>query len=428
MSFLRSSVPGFAQAYIVDYAAAARHSRDAADHRRLSAQRRGRAALASCRGNAIGVYQWSPWSSTLPAMSNGRGRPIPQSRGFNHLPYRTMLPQRPGNLLVASRCASMTREGHSAARVSGGCFVMGRRRAPPRIWHWRETRLLRRSMLPSYRACWKLGAPISGVTSPDHRRSHCDEDPAAVTAGGDARRHRAWRGASVALEAGADCRSVRARCDARHRGAASCARAPARRNSTRRFVIENKPGAKRQPSAPSGRARGAGWRNDRREHRRAACAQYAVVLEALYDPFSELSPDQPASSTSRACSRVNADVPSPQHGRADRPIERQSQISSPDRSATARCRISPWRRFAMVSGADDRAHSIPRLAAGDDRTHSRRRADRLPAGDRRACRRCRPAASVALLSPRSGALGAAARSADAQGRPASMSANAVDRA
>jgi hypothetical protein len=31
----------------------------------------------------------------------------------------------PQNLLVAGRCASMTHEGQSAARVSGGCFVMG---------------------------------------------------------------------------------------------------------------------------------------------------------------------------------------------------------------------------------------------------------------------------------------------------------------
>ncbi len=31
----------------------------------------------------------------------------------------------PGNLLVAGRCASMTHEGQSAARVSGACFAMG---------------------------------------------------------------------------------------------------------------------------------------------------------------------------------------------------------------------------------------------------------------------------------------------------------------
>ena len=52
------------------------------------------------------------------------------SRGFNQLPYRMLLPRRElagrvANLLVAGRCASMTHEGHSAARVSGACFVMG---------------------------------------------------------------------------------------------------------------------------------------------------------------------------------------------------------------------------------------------------------------------------------------------------------------
>jgi hypothetical protein len=35
------------------------------------------------------------------------------------------LPQGIDNLLVAGRCASMTHDGQSAARVSGACFVMG---------------------------------------------------------------------------------------------------------------------------------------------------------------------------------------------------------------------------------------------------------------------------------------------------------------
>ena len=50
---------------------------------------------------------------------------IPGSRGFNHLPYRMIVPRQVDNLLVAGRCASMTHMGQSAARVSGGCFVMG---------------------------------------------------------------------------------------------------------------------------------------------------------------------------------------------------------------------------------------------------------------------------------------------------------------
>ena len=49
---------------------------------------------------------------------------IPESRGFNHLPYRMTVPRGVDNL-VAGRCASMTHEAQSAARVTGACFVMG---------------------------------------------------------------------------------------------------------------------------------------------------------------------------------------------------------------------------------------------------------------------------------------------------------------
>ncbi|HEY5567008.1 MAG TPA: FAD-dependent oxidoreductase, partial [Gammaproteobacteria bacterium] len=48
-----------------------------------------------------------------------------ESRGFNQIPYRIIVPQRVENLLVAGRCASMSHEGQSSARVSGSCFVMG---------------------------------------------------------------------------------------------------------------------------------------------------------------------------------------------------------------------------------------------------------------------------------------------------------------
>src|SRR4029434_3514163 len=54
-----------------------------------------------------------------------RSPPIPQSRGFNELPYRMLTPEGIDNLLVAGRCASMTHDGQSAARVSGACFAMG---------------------------------------------------------------------------------------------------------------------------------------------------------------------------------------------------------------------------------------------------------------------------------------------------------------
>ena len=51
--------------------------------------------------------------------------PIPESRGFNELPYRMLVPAGLDNLLMAGRCASMTHDGQSAARVSGACFAMG---------------------------------------------------------------------------------------------------------------------------------------------------------------------------------------------------------------------------------------------------------------------------------------------------------------
>jgi hypothetical protein len=47
------------------------------------------------------------------------------SRGFNHLPLRMLRARGVANLLVAGRCGSMTHLAQAAARVSGGCFVMG---------------------------------------------------------------------------------------------------------------------------------------------------------------------------------------------------------------------------------------------------------------------------------------------------------------
>ena len=49
----------------------------------------------------------------------------PGSRGFNQIPYRIIVPKKVENLFVVGRCASMSHEGQSSARVSGSCFVMG---------------------------------------------------------------------------------------------------------------------------------------------------------------------------------------------------------------------------------------------------------------------------------------------------------------
>ncbi|TAM38812.1 MAG: FAD-dependent oxidoreductase, partial [Burkholderiaceae bacterium] len=98
--------------------------------------------------DSIGVNGW-PLELHLKGDVEFRWPPIPASRGFNQLPYRMLVPlagaeppqagdapsggsaKRVGapvtldNLWVAGRCASMTHEAQSAARVTGACFVMG---------------------------------------------------------------------------------------------------------------------------------------------------------------------------------------------------------------------------------------------------------------------------------------------------------------
>src|SRR4051794_40071798 len=74
--------------------------------------------------DTIGVNGW-PMESHVAGDVIFKFPPIPESRGFNELPYRMLIPNGVDNLLMAGRCASMTHDGQSAARVSGACFVMG---------------------------------------------------------------------------------------------------------------------------------------------------------------------------------------------------------------------------------------------------------------------------------------------------------------
>lgn len=124
--FLRNEVPGFEQSAIVDIApqVGIRESRRIQGHYALS----GEDILSSVRfDDAIGINAW-------PMELHAEGRidwqfprnmAAAQGRAYNDLPWRMLLPSAVDNLLVAGRCASMTHEGQSAARASGGCFVMG---------------------------------------------------------------------------------------------------------------------------------------------------------------------------------------------------------------------------------------------------------------------------------------------------------------
>ncbi len=121
--FLKANAPGFSSSYVVDIPP----QLGIRETRRIS----GRYSLTrddviSCASfdDTIGVNGW-PIEAHVAGDVIWEWPDIPGSRGFNHLPYRMLLPATIDNLLVAGRCASMTHEGQSAARVSGACFVMG---------------------------------------------------------------------------------------------------------------------------------------------------------------------------------------------------------------------------------------------------------------------------------------------------------------
>jgi hypothetical protein len=120
--FLRT-VPGFEKSYIVDLPPqlGIRETRRVVGGYMLSGE-----DVLGCASfdDSIGVNGW-PMEQHVAGDVLFKFPPIPESRGFNELPYRMLVPERVDNLLVAGRCASMTHDGQSAARVSGGCFVMG---------------------------------------------------------------------------------------------------------------------------------------------------------------------------------------------------------------------------------------------------------------------------------------------------------------
>lgn len=120
--FLRE-VPGFEQSYIVDIApqVGIRETRRVRGLYQLT-----ESDVLDCASfdDTVGVNGW-PLELHLKGDVEFRWPKIPESRGFNHLPYRMVVPQGLDNVWVAGRCASMSHEAQSAARVTGACFVMG---------------------------------------------------------------------------------------------------------------------------------------------------------------------------------------------------------------------------------------------------------------------------------------------------------------
>jgi FAD-dependent oxidoreductase family protein len=119
--FIRGA-PGFERAYIVEIAPqlGIRETRRIAGEYALS-----ESDILDCADfdDTIGVQGW-PIEQHAAGKVDWRFQKS-GLRGYNQMPYRMIVPKGVENLLVAGRCASMTHDGQSAARVSGPCFVMG---------------------------------------------------------------------------------------------------------------------------------------------------------------------------------------------------------------------------------------------------------------------------------------------------------------
>ncbi|HEX4928292.1 MAG TPA: FAD-dependent oxidoreductase, partial [Burkholderiales bacterium] len=118
---IRASTPGFERSYIVEIA----------PQIGIRETRRVKGALMVSEDDildcvdfpdSIGVNGWPVEAHIAGDVKFVFAR---KPRGFNQLPYRMIVPLGVENLLVAGRCAAMTHEGQSSARVSGACFVMG---------------------------------------------------------------------------------------------------------------------------------------------------------------------------------------------------------------------------------------------------------------------------------------------------------------
>jgi hypothetical protein len=121
--FFRESVPGFERSYVVDIAPSIgiRETR-----RVLGAYQVTEDDILGCADfdDTIGVNGW-PVEAHVAGTVEIRWPRGDNPRGFNQLPFRMLVPRGLDNTLVAGRCASMTHEGQSSARVSGPCFAMG---------------------------------------------------------------------------------------------------------------------------------------------------------------------------------------------------------------------------------------------------------------------------------------------------------------
>lgn len=119
--FLQRELPGFEQAFLISTSqyVGVRESRRLLGQYRLTEEDvLGAAKFAdaiACCGAPIEDHQSG--SGTRWAYVGGDG--------VYHIPYRSLLPEAVGNLIVAGRCLSATHGAHASARNSAQCMAMG---------------------------------------------------------------------------------------------------------------------------------------------------------------------------------------------------------------------------------------------------------------------------------------------------------------
>lgn len=119
--FLRDRMPGFSEAYLADTPCRV----GVRSTRRLD----GRYVLT--RDDVLGAADFpdgicrSAWPVELHAEGKATVLEFPPPGECYRIPFRSLLPREPENLLVAGRCLSATPEGQASARVSATSMAMG---------------------------------------------------------------------------------------------------------------------------------------------------------------------------------------------------------------------------------------------------------------------------------------------------------------
>lgn len=119
--FLKSEIPGFENSYLASTAGMV----GVRETRRL----KGEYVLTGEDVSQLAKFDDAIACCAAPIEDHHSGRDVHweflQAGSYYHIPYRSLLPCKNNNLLVAGRCLSATHEGQASARNSAQCMAMG---------------------------------------------------------------------------------------------------------------------------------------------------------------------------------------------------------------------------------------------------------------------------------------------------------------